>query len=256
MLTILEAFLLSLSVSIILSRGLGYASLMLRFTPMMMGLMTGIILNDVPNALKISALVQLLYLGVLAPGGVMRSEPAVAVSFAIPIILLSNVDFRLSVIIAFIYGLIGGIIYPYRIKINSKIIRLTEKFVEEGNDLGLFKSIILYPVLASLALYIPVFFVLYLTLVPLSVLFLSYLSNTIIYSSLVVVSGALTLVGFALSMHVMGKSSQIFFFVGSFLITLFFNPFNGNILIYALFGLIISVIYVVYKDKIGSKQYE
>lgn len=256
MLTILEAFLLSLSVSIILSRGLGYASLMLRFTPMMMGLMTGIILNDVPNALKISALVQLLYLGVLAPGGVMRSEPAVAVSFAIPIILLSNVDFRLSVIIAFIYGVIGGIIYPYRIKINSKIIRLTEKYVEEGNDLGLFKSIILYPVLASLALYIPVFFVLYLTLVPLSVLLISYLSNTIIYSSLVVVSGALTLVGFALSMHVMGKSSQILFFVGSFLITLFFNPFNGNILIYALFGLIISVIYVVYKDSIGSKQYE
>jgi len=184
----------------------------------------------------------------------MRSEPAVAVSFAIPIILLSNVDFRLSVIIAFIYGVIGGIIYPYRIKINSKIIRLTEKYVEEGNDSGLFKSIILYPVLASLALYIPVFFVLYLTLVPLSVLFLSYLSNTIIYSSLVVVSGALTLVGFALSMHVMGKSSQIFFFVGSFLITLFFNPFNENILIYALFGLIISVIYVVLGYNFNHRQ--
>ncbi len=256
MLTILEAFLLSLSVSIILSRGLGYASLMLRFTPMMMGLMTGIILNDVPNALKISALVQLLYLGVLAPGGVMRSEPAVAVSFAIPIILLSHVDFRLSVIIAFIFGVLGGFIYPYRIKINSKIIRLTEKYVEEGNDSGLFRSIILYPVLTSIALYIPIFFVLYLTLVPFSVFILTYLSNTIIYSSLVVISGALTLVGFALSIHVMGKSSQLYFFIGSFLISLIFNPFNGNILIYALFGFIISVIYVVYKDRIGNKQYE
>ena len=186
----------------------------------------------------------------------MRSEPAVAVSFAIPIILLSHVDFRLSVMIAFIFGVLGGIIYPYRIKINSKIIRLTEKYVEEGNDSGLFRSIILNPVLTSLALYIPIFFVLYLTLVPFSVFILTYLSNTIIYSSLVVISGALTLVGFALSIHVMGKSSQLYFFIGSFLISLIFNPFNGNILIYALFGFIISVIYVVYKDRIGNKQYE
>ena len=71
MLTLLEAFLLSICISIILSRGLGYASLMVRFTPMMMGLLTGIILKDLTNALKISALVQLLYLGVLAPGGIM-----------------------------------------------------------------------------------------------------------------------------------------------------------------------------------------
>ena len=80
MLTAIQALLLSLTISVILSRGLGYASLMLRFSPMMMGLMTGIILNEVSLALQISALVQLLYLGVLAPGGVMRSEPAVAVS--------------------------------------------------------------------------------------------------------------------------------------------------------------------------------
>lgn len=256
MLTILEAFLLSFTISLILSRGLGYASLMLRFSPMMMGMMSGIILNDIPNALKISALVQLLYLGVLAPGGVMRSEPAVAVSFAIPILLLSNVDIRLSVIIAFIFGIVGGIIYPYRIKINSKIIRLTEKYVDECNEAGLFRSIILFPVLASLAFYIPIFFVLYLTAVPLFVFILMYLSNTIIYSSLIVISGSLTLVGFALSMHVMGKSSQILFFVGSFLITLFFNPFNGNIFVYGLYGLIVSVVYVVYKDKMGNKQYE
>ena len=72
MLTLLEAFLLSICISIILSRGLGYASLMVRFTPMMMGLLTGIILKDLTNALKISALAQLLYLGALAPGGIMR----------------------------------------------------------------------------------------------------------------------------------------------------------------------------------------
>jgi len=246
MLTILEAFLLSLSISIILSRGLGYASLMARFTPMMMGLLTGLILNDIPNALRISALVQLLYLGVLAPGGVMRSEPAVAVSFAIPIIILTNVDIRLSVIIAFIFGVLGGFIYPYRIKLNSKIIRLTEKNVEEGNDKALFKTIIVFPLLASLALYIPVFFLLYWLILPIAVYIIQYVSTTFIYSALVVVSGALTLVGFALSIHVMGKSSQIFFFVGSFIVALLLNV---NIFTYALFGLIISILYVVYKER-------
>lgn len=249
MLTILEAFLLSLAISVILSRGLGYASLMLRFTPLMMGLITGMIINDIPNALKISALIQLLYLGVLAPGGVMRSEPAVAVSFAIPIILISNVDIRLSVIIAFIFGVIGGVIYPYRIKLNSKIIQLTEKYVAEGNDRALFKSIILFPLIASLVLYIPIFFLLYGLFIPLFVGLLQYLSTTVIYSSLVVISNALTLVGFALSIHVMGKSSQIYFFVGSFIIALFLNT---NIFVYALIGLIVSILYVYYKERAQS----
>lgn len=249
MLTILEAFLLSLAISVILSRGLGYASLMLRFTPLMMGLITGMIINDIPNALKISALIQLLYLGVLAPGGVMRSEPAVAVSFAIPIILISNVDIRLSVIIAFIFGVIGGVIYPYRIKLNSKIIQLTEKYVAEGNDRALFKSIILFPLIASLILYIPIFFILYGLFIPLFVGLLQYLSTTVIYSSLVVISNALTLVGFALSIHVMGKSSQIYFFVGSFIIALFLNT---NIFVYALIGLILSILYVYYKERAQS----
>lgn len=249
MLTILEAFLLSFCLSLILSRGLGYASLMLRFTPMMMGLITGIILNDIPNALKISALIQLLYLGVLAPGGVMRSEPAVAVSFAIPIILLSNVDFRLSIIVAFIFGILGGIVYPYRIKINTRIIRLTEKYVEEINDKGLFKSIIIYPILGSLALFIPLFFIGFYILVPLFVQGLMFVSQTFIYPYLTIVSGALTLVGFALSIHVMAKSGQVLFFIGSFIITLLFNPFNGNILAYGLFGLIISILNVVIKER-------
>ena len=246
MLTILEAFLLSFIISIILSRGLGYASLMLRFTPLMMGFMTGIILNDIPNALKISALIQLLYLGVLAPGGVMRSEPAVAVSFAIPIILLANVDTRLSVIIAFLFGIIGGIIYPYRIKLNSIIIRLTEKYIEEGNENGLFRSIILFPVISSLMLFIPIFFLLYWLFIPLLVGLLQYLSTTVIYSSLVIISSALTLVGFALSIHVIGKSSQIYFFVGSFIIAL---AFSINIFVYALIGLIVSILFVFYKEK-------
>ena len=249
MLTLHEAFLLSFCLSLILSRGLGYASLMLRFSPMMMGLLTGIVIKDIPNALKISALVQLLYLGVLAPGGTMRSEPAVAIAFAIPIIVLSKVDIRLALIIAFIFGVFGGFVYPFRIKLNTKIVRITEKYVDDLNDKGLFKSIIVYPVLASLALFIPIFFIAFYLFVPIFVQLLIYLSQTVIYPYLIITSGALTLVGFALSMHVMGKSNQIIFFVGSFLITLLFNPFNNNIYLYGLFGLIISILYVVFKER-------
>lgn len=252
MLTILQALFLSICVSLILSRGLGYASLMLRFSPMMMGLLSGIILNDIPNALKISALVQLLYLGVLAPGGVMRSEPAVAVSFAIPIILKANVDFRLAIIVAFVFGLLGGFVYPYRIKLNTKIIRLTEKYVDEINDIGLFKSIIFYPIIASMALFVPIFFVAYLALVPIFIEILVYVSSTVIYPYLVLISGALTLVGFALSIHVMGKTGQIVFFIGSFLITLLFNPFK-SIVMYGIVGLIFSIGYVVLKGRIHEK---
>jgi PTS system mannose-specific IIC component len=220
---------------------------------MMMGLMSGIILNDIPNALKISAIIQLLYLGVLAPGGIMRSEPAVAVAFAIPIVLFSQVDYRLGVIIAFIFGVLGGIIYPYRIKINTKIIRLTEKYVDETNDSGLFKSIILYPIIFSLCFYIPVFFVGLYTLVPITTYGLKLLTSTMIYPYLITISGALTLVGFALSIHIMGKSGHLIFFIGSFIIALLIHPFQ-NIFIVALFGLVVSILYVVLKERRKGEQ--
>ena len=252
MLTLLEAVLLSICISIILSRGLGYASLMVRFTPMMMGLLTGIILKDLTNALKISALVQLLYLGVLAPGGIMRSEPAVAISFTIPIILLSGVSISLAIPIAFIFGVFGGYIYPYRIKINSCIIRLTERNVELGDEKALFKSIILYPILFSTLFYSAVFFVSYLILVPLFVMILKYISQTSLYPIFITISSTLPFVGFALSMHVMGKSSQIFFFVGSFIIALLLKPYHMNLFLYAFVGLVLSIIVVLYRERMSN----
>lgn len=72
----LQAIIIAVWVGLVMSRSLfGAATLSLRFSPMMTGLIVGIVFGDVPSALKITAAIQLIYMGVFAPGVRCRQNP-------------------------------------------------------------------------------------------------------------------------------------------------------------------------------------
>ena len=151
--TVLQALLIALWVAAVQSRGLGYATLTMRFSPMMTGLVVGIVMGNVPQAMIVTATIQLIYMGVFAPGGSMPSEPAVATAIAVPVAILANLEPTEAIAIAVPVGLVGGYLYQFRFFINTFIIRLTDKYAEELNDKGLFFSIMGLPILVSFALY-------------------------------------------------------------------------------------------------------
>jgi len=59
-LTVVQALLIALFVAAVQSRGLGYATLTMRFSPMMTGLVVGIVMGRVPEAMVITAGIQLV----------------------------------------------------------------------------------------------------------------------------------------------------------------------------------------------------
>ena len=64
-LSVVQSLLIALWVAAVMSRWLGGgATLTLRFSPLMTGLVCGVIMGDVANAMIVTAALQLIYMGV------------------------------------------------------------------------------------------------------------------------------------------------------------------------------------------------
>lgn len=64
-LSVLQSLIMALWVAAIMSRWLGGgATLTLRFSPLMTGLVAGLVMGDVPKAMIVTAALQMIYMGV------------------------------------------------------------------------------------------------------------------------------------------------------------------------------------------------
>ena len=159
-LSVVQALIIALWIGAVMSRSfLGGATTTLRFTPMMTGLVCGIVMGDVANAMMVVAAIQLIYMGVFSPGGQMPSEPAIAAGIAVPVALLGNLDPEAAIAVAVPVGLLGSYLYQFRFFLNTFVVKLSDKYAAEGNAKGLTWSIIGIPILISFALFTPLMFV-------------------------------------------------------------------------------------------------
>lgn len=119
-LTWVQSILIALQVAAVMSRWLGGgATLTLRFSPLMTGLIVGIVLGDVPRAMVVTAALQMIYMGVFSPGGSMPSEPSIAAAISVPVALLGNLSPEAAIAVAVPVGLLGSYLYQFRFFINS-----------------------------------------------------------------------------------------------------------------------------------------
>lgn len=243
--TVLQALLIALWVAAVQSRGLGYATLTMRFSPMMTGLVVGIVMGNVPQAMIVTATIQLIYMGVFAPGGSMPSEPAVATAIAVPVAILANLEPTEAIAIAVPVGLVGGYLYQFRFFINTFIIRLSDKYAEDLNDKGLFFSIMGLPILVSFALYVPVMFVALYYGAPFIADLTAQYAGGWFFHILSVIGGGLAAIGIALTIHVIGKREYIAFFLLAYFLTFVLKPLNVTMVTYAVLGSIIAFVFVL-----------
>lgn len=242
--TAIQALLIALWVALVQSRGIGYATLTLRFSPLMTGLVCGLVLNNVADAMMITAAIQLMYMGVFAPGGGMPSEPAVATAIAVFTALASGMTPEQAVVIAVPVGLLGGYLYQFRFFLNTFIIKLTDKYAEEVNDQKLFISIIVLPILVAFLIYVPVMFVglrfgiEWITSVTAST------EGTIIFRALSTIGGGLAAIGIALTLHVIGKKSYLVFFLLAYYMAIALKPLGISTVTYAIFGTLMAAIFI------------
>ena len=109
-LSVVQSLLIALWVAAVMSRWLGGgATLTLRFSPLMTGLVVGLIMGEVAQAMIVTAALQMIYMGVFSPGGSMPAEPSIAAAIAVPVALLGNLSPEAAIAVAVPVGLLGSL---------------------------------------------------------------------------------------------------------------------------------------------------
>ena len=248
--TAMQSLLIALWVGAVMSRAfLGGATLTLRFSPLMTGLIAGIVMGDVPRAMIITAAIQLIYMGVFSPGGTMPSEPAVAAAIAVPVALMGNLQPEAAIAVAVPVGLLGAYLYQFRFFINTFLGKYTDKAVENMNDGAIVRSIILYPTIASFLLFVPLIFVALYFGAPVIADVITALEGTVVFHILTVVGGGLAAIGIATTIYVIGRKDYMVFFLLAYLMSVVLASLSITMVTYAIIGALIAAIFVLSKGQ-------
>jgi len=248
-LTWVQALLIAIWVAVVMSRGLGYATLTLRFSPLMTGLVVGVVTGHVTEAMMITAVIQLIYMGAVAPGGALPSEPAIAAAIAVTVALLGDLTPEQAVAIAVPVGLLGSYAYQFRFFLNTFALRLLDKYAEETNDRGIFVSVIVLPIIISFLIFVPLVFIALYFGARVIADFVNAISGGPVIHVLEVVGGGLAALGIAVIMHVIGKKELLLFFFLAYFMSVAFKDLGINTVTYAIFGAIFAGLYVLFTKK-------
>ncbi len=245
-LSAVQSLLIALWVAAVMSRWLGGgATLTLRFSPMMTGLVVGVVMKNVKDAMIVTAALQMIYMGVFSPGGSMPSEPAIAAAIAVPVALLGNLKPEAAIAVAVPVGLLGSYLYQFRFFINTFLGKFTDKAVEQLNDRAIRRSIITYPTLASFILFVPLVFVALYYGAPRIASVINALEGTVVLHILEVVGGGLAAIGIATTIYVIGRKDYLVFFLLAYFMSVTLKPLKITMVTYAIFGLLIALIFIM-----------
>ena len=248
-LTIWQSLIIALWVAAIMSRSfLGGATLTLRFSPLMTGLVVGIVMGDVAGAMVITAAIQLIYMGVFSPGGTMPSEPSIAAAIAVSVALLGDLTPEAAIAVAVPVGLLGSYLYQFRFFINAFLGKATDRAVESLNHSAISRSVVLYPTIASFLLFVPLVFIALFWGAPVIADVITTLEGTVFLHILEVVGGGLAAIGIATTIYVIGRKDYMVFFLLAYFISVIFKDIGITMVTYAILGTLVAAIFVLSRN--------
>ncbi len=248
-LTAVQALLIAIWVALVESRALGYATLTLRFSPLMTGFVVGVVMGNVADAMVVTATIQLIYMGAVAPGGTLPSEPAIAAAISVPVALLGNLSPEEAVAIAVPVGLLGSYLYQFRFFLNTLFTKWMDNAAANADDRGLTFAIMGIPTIISFCLFVPLTFIALFYGAPVIADVVNSVSSGPLFHILSVVGGGLAALGIAVIMHVIGKKSLLIFFFLAYFMSVSFSSLGINTVTYAIFGCIFAAMYVMFTSK-------
>lgn len=244
-LSVMQSLLIALWTAAVMSRWLGGgATLTLRFSPLMTGLIVGIVMGNVPQAMIVTAALQMIYMGVFSPGGSMPAEPSIAAAIAVPVALMGNLAPEAAIAVAVPVGLLGSYLYQFRFFINTFLGKYTDKAVDELNAKAISRSVIMYPTIASFVLFVPLVFIALYFGAPVIADVITALEGTVVIHVLEVVGGGLAAIGIATTVYVIGRKDYMVFFFLAYFMSIVFKSLDVTMVTYAIFGVIIALIFV------------
>lgn len=193
-----------------LARGMigGYFALFFIASPIFVGIVAGAIYGDVTQGLIIGGGIAAVFAGIIAPGGNLPTDSAMAATTVIPIALATGLTTEQAIAFAVPMGLVGSLLTNLRKLVNIPWAHRADRAAKECNTAELTRCAWLYPMLIELPiLFLPVFIAVcfgqdvmtaFMNAMP------SWVSN-----GLSVAGGVMPAIGFALIMNMIGKPQMI-----------------------------------------------
>lgn len=216
--------------------------------PLVAGLVNGLLLGDLTYGLAVGANVMMAYIGLVAVGGSLPSEMALAGYLGVAMTMLSKADPSIGLTIAVPLGLLGLLAQNARMALNPIVIHRADKYAAEGNTKGIvFSNLILSQIVPFIVYFIPSFLCVYfgapyleqiLAAVPIKVI-----------SSLQLIGKIIPALGLAMLMQVLFKKSTIPYFIIGFLFAAYLNV---DITFLAIFGVAFGLLHLVFTSKGGE----
>lgn len=202
-----------------IARGMigGYFAFFFIASPIVVGVVAGLIYGDLKQGLIIGGGIAAAFAGIIAPGGNLPTDSALAATTVIPTALATGLSAEQAIAFAVPMGLVGSFVTNLRKIVNVIFVHRADKCAENGDSAGLTRCAIIYPPLIELPLlFLPVFLV---------VMFgqdamLAFMNSvpTWVMHGLEVAGGVMPAIGFALIMNMIGKPKMIPYTIVGFIL--------------------------------------
>ena len=199
-----------------IARGMigGYFAFFFIASPIVVGVVAGLIYGDLTNGLIIGGGIAAAFAGIIAPGGNLPTDSALAATTVIPIALATGLTAEQAIAFAVPMGLLGSFVTNLRKMVNVIFVHKADECAEKGNLAGITRCAVIYPPLIEIPLlFLPVFLI---------VMFgqdamLAFMNTgpSWVMHGLEVAGGVMPAIGFALIMNMIGKPKLIpYTFIG------------------------------------------
>ena len=203
------------------------------------GLIVGIVMGDVPTAMKCAAVIKPMFLAFTGAGGTVVWDEAAATLGGISVTLISGMDVSQSVTIAVPLSLLCAQLHTIRRIVFIYPVQKADEYAKVGNDKGIMFMATVWPQAFKLILFgIPMFLGLYFGAEAIGN-FMNSLPAWIT-NALSITGKILPALGFAMTINVIGRPQFLPFFLGGFFLAAY-SGMTGIPL--ALMGLFIAFLY-------------
>lgn len=189
-----------------IARGMigGYFAFFFIASPIAVGVVAGLIYGDLTNGLILGGGIAAAFAGIIAPGGNLPTDSALAATTVIPIALSTGLSVEQAIAFAVPMGLVGSFVTNLRKMINVIFVHRADECAAKGDLKGIRNCAVVFPPIVELPLlFLPVFLV---------VMFgqdamLAFMNNVPdwVMHGMEVAGGVMPAIGFALIMNMIGK---------------------------------------------------
>ena len=194
--------------------------------PVLVGALLGLLTGQVEQGLMIGGSLELMYLGIIYPGGTVPACASSAALVAIPIALRTGLDAHAATVLAVPFGILGSILWNVKYSINSTFTIRAQKSVENGNYAAVTRNASVYPLILTF----------FLTAIPI------FLANILAPT---LVEGVINSIP-TWAMHGIEKMEFLPFFVIGYFLVIYFEVATMGV---AIFGTCIALLYLFLKNK-------